>query len=91
MLLAKVKYLLFLKCFFKKTLLIAFISVLCLSKVTILTEVKVKAVRTHISFLVKGNKHTVCVWLVMVPEHEQVAFLISLFEKACMQTLKRHR
>lgn len=37
----------------------AFTSVLCLSEVTILTKVKVKAVRTHPSFLVTGNKHTV--------------------------------
>lgn len=67
------------KCFFRKTFSIAFINVLCLSEVNILTEVKVKAVRTHVSFLVKRNKHTVCLWLVMVPEHKQVAFLISLF------------
>lgn len=59
MLLTAVKYLLSLKCFFRKTLLIAFTSVLCLSEVTILTKIKVKAARTHLSFLVKGNKHTV--------------------------------
>lgn len=69
----------------------AFTSVLCLSEVTILTKVKVKAVRTHPSFLVTGNKHTVLPVAGDGHRTQEVAFLISLLKKACMQTLKKER